>query len=63
MAIIATTAGIRLIATGVIPITTPIGAGIHTGHTDGDITTTIGITRITIGMATVDIIMVDMVAA
>ena len=47
--------------TGVILITTPIG--ILIGHTDGVITTTTGITRITTGMAiTAEITMADMAA-
>ena len=48
--------------TGVILITTPIG--ILIGHTDGVITTTTGITRITTGMAiTAEITMADMAVA
>ena len=48
---------------GAIPTTIPTGDGILIGPTVGAITITTGITRITIGMATVGIIMVDMVAA
>ena len=50
------------ITTGAIPIIIPTGVGILIGLMDGATATTT-ITRITIGMATADIIMVDMVAA
>lgn len=48
-----------LIPIGAILIIIPTGVGILIGLTDGAITTTTTITRITIGMATADILTVE----